>query len=172
MIFNVDGDGTAKQVKYDNTNSSLESENIQGAVDELADRLTNENSETFNFGIKDGVRGFFTDPSRADDSFIPFTKLQIKDVTVDSNGTTVELDFEPTYAIATTIINGVQQGGYTAYLTQTNTMYIFANTTSRTYGAGELESNRLWLDGNKIIFSDQIYGTSSISKTYTIIAWT
>ena len=32
----------------------------------------NENSETFNFGVKDGVRGFFTNPSRADDSFIPF----------------------------------------------------------------------------------------------------
>lgn len=35
--------------------------------------LTNENSETFNFGIKDGVRGFYTDPARADDSFIPFS---------------------------------------------------------------------------------------------------
>ena len=34
--------------------------------------LTNENDETFNFGIKNGVRGFFTNPSRADDSFIPF----------------------------------------------------------------------------------------------------
>lgn len=36
--------------------------------------LTNENSETFNFGVKDGVRGFFTNPLRADDSFIPFKK--------------------------------------------------------------------------------------------------
>ena len=34
--------------------------------------LVNENNESFNFGVKDGVRGFFTDPSRADDSFIPF----------------------------------------------------------------------------------------------------
>lgn len=37
--------------------------------------LTNENSETFNFGVKDGVRGFYTNPSRADDSFIPFNSL-------------------------------------------------------------------------------------------------
>lgn len=34
--------------------------------------LTNEDAETFNFGVKDGVRGFYTNPSRADDSFIPF----------------------------------------------------------------------------------------------------
>ena len=29
-------------------------------------------SESFNFGSLNGVRGFFTDPSKADDSFIPF----------------------------------------------------------------------------------------------------
>ena len=37
----------------------------------------NENSEIFNFGVKDGVRGFFTNPSRADDSFIPFSSCNI-----------------------------------------------------------------------------------------------
>ena len=42
------------------------------ALKEVNSSLTNENSETFNFGVKDGVRGFFTNPSRADDSFIPF----------------------------------------------------------------------------------------------------
>lgn len=30
-------------------------------------------SESFNYGVKDGVRGFYTSPSRADDSFIPFS---------------------------------------------------------------------------------------------------
>ena len=34
--------------------------------------LTNENTETFNFGVLNGVRGFFTNPSRADDSLVPF----------------------------------------------------------------------------------------------------
>lgn len=29
-------------------------------------------SESFNFGSLNGVRGFFTDPSKADDSFVPF----------------------------------------------------------------------------------------------------
>lgn len=42
------------------------------SVKQITESLTNENSETFNFGVKDGVRGFFTNPSRADDSFIPF----------------------------------------------------------------------------------------------------
>lgn len=45
---------------------------------ELNNRLTNESSETFNFGIKDGVRGFYTNPSRADDSFIPFKSEDAK----------------------------------------------------------------------------------------------
>lgn len=43
-----------------------------GAVKQLNESLQNENNESFNFGVKDGVRGFFTNPSRADDSFIPF----------------------------------------------------------------------------------------------------
>lgn len=48
----------------------------------LNDSLTNENNESFNFGVKDGVRGFFTNPSRADDSFVPFRSggLSVSDV--------------------------------------------------------------------------------------------
>lgn len=45
-------------------------------VKELNNSLTNENSETFNFGVLNGVRGFFTNPSRADDSFIPFNSIE------------------------------------------------------------------------------------------------
>lgn len=32
-------------------------------------------SESFNFGSLNGVRGFFTDPSKADDSFVPFNHI-------------------------------------------------------------------------------------------------
>lgn len=51
--------------------------------------LTDANtSESFNYGIKDGVRGFYTSPSRADDSFIPF-KSKIKYINVSiPDGTT------------------------------------------------------------------------------------
>ena len=38
----------------------------------LNTNLTNENNEKFIFGVKDGVRGFYTNPSRADDCFVPF----------------------------------------------------------------------------------------------------
>lgn len=46
------------------------------ALKQVDDSLVNENNETFNFGVKDGVRGFYTNPSRADDCFIPFTKFK------------------------------------------------------------------------------------------------
>lgn len=48
--------------------------NNKEAIEDVSQSLTNENSETFNFGVKDGVRGFFTNPLRADDSFIPFKR--------------------------------------------------------------------------------------------------
>lgn len=43
---------------------------------ELTENLVNENNETFIYGYKDGERGFFTDPLRADDSFIPFNSIK------------------------------------------------------------------------------------------------
>lgn len=91
MIFNVGAGGASKaeSVKYDNQTSGLTADNVQGAVDEVNGRLVNEDKETFNYGVKDGVRGFFTNPSRADDCFIPFSSIQqilyhIK--TVDTSG--------------------------------------------------------------------------------------
>lgn len=49
---------------------------IYGIIKPLNNSLTNENTETFNFGVLNGVRGFFTNPSRADDSFIPFNNIE------------------------------------------------------------------------------------------------
>ena len=43
------------------------------SVYELNSSLKDSNSgESFNFGSLNGVRGFFTNPSKADDSFVPF----------------------------------------------------------------------------------------------------
>ena len=53
--------------------------------------------ETFNFGVKDGVRGFFTNPSRADDSFIPFsTRKTFKSFSFSqsTNGSTVSQTYD------------------------------------------------------------------------------
>ena len=52
---------------------SADAKTVGEEFSKVNNSLTNEDSETFNFGIKDGVRGFFTNPSRADDSFIPFS---------------------------------------------------------------------------------------------------
>ena len=45
MIFNVGAGsgGAADQIKYDNSNSGLSADNVQGAVDELNDSLANGN---------------------------------------------------------------------------------------------------------------------------------
>ena len=44
------------------------------AVKEVYSSLQDSSSgESFNFGSLNGVRGFFTNPSKADDSFIPFS---------------------------------------------------------------------------------------------------
>lgn len=60
-----------------------------GAVQELSssleNHLTNENDESFNFGVLNGVRGFFTNPSRADDSFIPFKQSSFNEAWVKYN---------------------------------------------------------------------------------------
>ena len=43
------------------------------AVKEVYSSLQDSSSgESFNFGSLNGVRGFFTNPSKADDSFVPF----------------------------------------------------------------------------------------------------
>ena len=94
MIFNVGAGGAtdADKIKYGESNVGATLDNLNESVDELNNSLTNENSETFNFGIKDGVRGFFTNPSRADDSFIPFNKTRktqelVKDISTPSTVT-------------------------------------------------------------------------------------
>jgi len=58
MIFNTGsgGAGTAEQMKYDNAESGLQADNVQGAIDEVSDSLgrydllhsTNANSNSFS----------------------------------------------------------------------------------------------------------------------------
>ena len=58
MIFNVGAGGAAaaEQIKYDNSKSGLESDNVQGAVDELNDSLvpllTNDNYIRLNKSVE------------------------------------------------------------------------------------------------------------------------
>lgn len=70
------------------------------ALKQVDDSLVNENSESFNFGYLNGVRGFYTNPSRADDCFIPFKSgLKIETFTGftgDDNQHTFKLKDTPT----------------------------------------------------------------------------
>lgn len=55
-------------------------------------------SESFNYGVKNGVRGFYTTSSRADDSFVPFKNAKF--ITPDNGIQIVDFGFKPQYFIA------------------------------------------------------------------------
>lgn len=65
MIFNVGAGGasTADKVKYDNTESGLQSNNVQGAVDELNSSLTYYDEETDTLYINSGNSNYTYDSS-------------------------------------------------------------------------------------------------------------
>lgn len=62
---------------------------------EVSDSLQNENNESFNFGYLNGVRGFFTNPSRADDCFIPFKLGGLGYIPSTTEEITITLGFKP-----------------------------------------------------------------------------
>ena len=99
MIFNVGAGGAtdADKIKYGDSNVGATLDNLNESVDELNESLTNENAETFNFGFLNGVRGFFTNPSRADDSFIPFNsnKIAFEINVTDKTKTVFDIGFKP-----------------------------------------------------------------------------
>lgn len=69
----VSGLSTLEQVTAAATAGNVTDPVGAGAVNELNSSLQDSSSgESFNFGSLNGVRGFYTNPSRADDSFIPF----------------------------------------------------------------------------------------------------
>lgn len=67
-------EGTVNQAgdAFSAANMNNLEQRIKTEFDSVYSSLKNENNESFNFGVKDGVRGFYTDPARADDSFVPF----------------------------------------------------------------------------------------------------
>lgn len=89
-----------------NITDDEEESSFQTQINELNGKLQNENNETFNFGIKDGVRGFYTNPSRGDDTFIPF-----------KNGQPVVYLHEKTNRVVNTTVDfTLKKGTYIMYL--------------------------------------------------------
>ena len=77
IIYDVSrSEGTIMQVgdQFSAENMNNLEQRIKTEFDSVNSSLKDSNTnESFNFGSLNGVRGFFTDPSRADDSFIPFS---------------------------------------------------------------------------------------------------
>lgn len=68
-------EGTVSQAgdAFSAANMNNLEQRIKNEFDTVNSSLRDSSSgESFNFGSLNGVRGFFTDPSKADDSFIPF----------------------------------------------------------------------------------------------------
>ena len=82
-------EGTVNQVgdAFNATNMNNLEQRIKTEFDNVNSSLTDsDTSESFNFGSLNGVRGFFTNPSKADDSFIPFKSVpELEQLTVKSN---------------------------------------------------------------------------------------
>ena len=68
-------EGTVSQAgdAFSAANMNNLEQRIKNEFDTVNSSLKDSTSgESFNFGSLNGVRGFFTDPSKADDSFVPF----------------------------------------------------------------------------------------------------
>ena len=75
--------------------------------------------ESFNFGSLNGVRGFFTSPSKADDSFVPFSggDISLNFVQGTAKSSAVSVTFKPTRNTSYIVMGGRRYGGvFTAYI--------------------------------------------------------
>lgn len=107
------------KTEFDSVNSSLQDSNT---------------SESFNFGSLNGVRGFFTDPSKADDSFVPFSKsfISINQFKSSMISTHYYVGFKPRLVVC-----GVNaEAAFEWYDADTNKHYYNANT-SKPYNLGQ-----------------------------------
>lgn len=107
------------KTEFDSVNSSLQDSNT---------------SESFNFGSLNGVRGFFTNPSKADDSFVPFSKsfISINQFKSSMISTHYYVGFKPRLVVC-----GVNaEAAFEWYYADTNKHYYNANT-SKPYNLGQ-----------------------------------
>lgn len=107
------------KTEFDSVNSSLQDSNT---------------NESFNFGSLNGVRGFFTNPSKADDSFVPFSKsfISINQFKSSMISTHYYVGFKPRLVVC-----GVNaEAAFEWYDADTNKHYYNANT-SKPYNLGQ-----------------------------------
>ena len=134
-------------------------------------RLTNENSESFNFGVKDGVRGFYTNPSRADDCFIPFNSIVHGTFDAPAKGTPVTisgLGFEPKtviikpnipdYPNALLLYNdGLYWAGFDTLLFKNSVYKLTVNNDGFTYTQNDFTSAQLGTIMDYYAFPEKVF---------------
>ena len=112
------------------------------AVKEVYSSLQDSNTnESFNFGSLNGVRGFFTNPSKADDSFVPFSKsfISINQFKSSMISTHYYVGFKPRLVVC-----GVNaEAAFEWYDADTNKHYYNANT-SKPYNLGQLSNQSVY----------------------------
>ena len=152
----VGGSSSASSVKYDNTNSTLVSTNVQGAITELNESLNELNSNLggLRFGVDgDGNGGYY----KADDSFVPFKSGGAFDSFIPSG-----------YAFQTTldILPSVYQYGNSISAVSGRDT-IIANITDRGYTLITKNNRRciVTLINKKGEIAGQTFDTNSIALT-------
>ena len=130
-------EGTVNQAgdAFSATNMNDLEQRIKTEFDSVNSSLQDSNTnESFNFGSLNGVRGFFTNPSKADDSFVPFSKsfISINQFKSSMISTHYYVGFKPRLVVC-----GVNaEAAFEWYDADTNKHYYNANT-SKPYNLGQ-----------------------------------
>ena len=123
--------GVTDSLEVDDSKVLVSSKALHKVNSSLQDSNTNE---SFNFGSLNGVRGFFTNPSKADDSFVPFSKsfISINQFKSSMISTHYYVGFKPRLVVC-----GVNaEAAFEWYDADTNKHYYNANT-SKPYNLGQ-----------------------------------
>lgn len=125
MIFNVGAGGgasTADKVKYNNTESGLQSDNVQGAVDELNNSLNKINNLSTNKKSLSNVTGALI--------YCIIGKIAICTVSINSSvsGTSIDICALPFKYTGSTMMLGLSGYSHTAEA-QVRNSHIYLNST-------------------------------------------
>ena len=118
------------KTEFDNVNSSLQD---------------SSSGESFNFGSLNGVRGFFTDPSKADDSFIPFKSgNDVKVISLSGTGRAsknIDFSYLANYSVLTNNAFAVCPTGVQNYGSSPNTSLVISTSYNAKTGILTVTAN-------------------------------
>ena len=153
----VSGLSTLEQVTAAATAGNVTDPVGAGAVNELNSSLKDSTSgESFNFGSLNGVRGFFTNPSKADDSFVPFKSgNDIKVISLSGTGRAsknIDFSYLANYSVLTNNAFAVCPTGVQNYGSSPNTSLTISTSYNAKTGILTVTANEA--DGFRFNVSD------------------